>query len=132
METAIALNLAFETIEKIALEFHYLAAAQASHVDVIALRTALVKMLFPLHVHEIEFIDQSMALQKSERAIDRNAVNAGIQLACVAENLRGVEMLLSCFHHTENRASLVRQSHATRGQCGLQSTRRFGFRERHI
>ena len=132
MKTAIALDLAFETIKKIALEFHYLAAAQTSHVDVIALRAAFVKMLFPLHVHEVEFIDQSMTFEKAERAINSNAVDSGIQFAGVTKNLRGVEMLLSCFHHAEDGASLVRQSHATRRQCSLQSPRGFGFRKRHM
>ena len=65
VESAITLDLTLETVEEIALEFHDLPATQACHVNVIALGTAFVKMLLPLHVHEIEFIDQSMTLEKA-------------------------------------------------------------------
>ena len=57
MKAAIALDLTFETIEEIALEFHDLPATKACHVNVIALGASFVEMLLALHVHEIEFID---------------------------------------------------------------------------
>jgi len=110
VEAAIALDLTFEAIEKIALEFHDLAAAQAGHVDVIALWTALIKMFLTLHMHEIEFVDQTMPLEKAERTVDSNAVNPGVEFARVTENLCSVEMLLCRFHDAKNRASLVGQS----------------------
>ncbi len=63
MKTAVALNLSLKPVEQVALEFSDLSAAQACHVNVIALRTALVKVLLPLHVHQVEFVDQTMTLQ---------------------------------------------------------------------
>ena len=39
MEVAVALDLAFDAVEEIALELLHLAAAQAGHVHVVALRT---------------------------------------------------------------------------------------------
>src|SRR5207245_6552508 len=51
MELALALDLPFETVEKIALELQDFPATQACHVQMIALRSALVKMLLPLEVH---------------------------------------------------------------------------------
>lgn len=65
VKSAIALNLAFQPVKKIALEFGNLTASQTGHVDVIALRTTLVEMLLPLHVHEIQFVDEAMALQQA-------------------------------------------------------------------
>lgn len=112
VESAIALDLAFEAVEEIAFEFHDLSATKACHVNMIALRATLIEVLFTLHVHEIEFIDQSMTLEKAERAIDGNAINSRIQFASVPENLRGVEVLLGGFHHAENGAPLVSQSNA--------------------
>jgi hypothetical protein len=112
VEQAIALDLAFEAVEEIALEFHDLSAAQTGHMDVIALGTAFVKMLFPLHVHEIEFINQSMAFEKPESAIDGDTVNARIEFARVAKNLCSIEVLLSSFHDAQYGPSLVRQSNA--------------------
>ncbi len=111
MEAAIALNLSLETVEQIAFEFHDLSTTQARHVNVIALGTTLVIMFFSLHVHEIEFIDQAVALEKTKSAIHGNAIDSGVKLACVPENLRGIEVLLGGFHHAENRASLVSESH---------------------
>ena len=45
VEAAIALNLPLQAVEEIALEFRNLAAAQARHMDVIALGPALVLSL---------------------------------------------------------------------------------------
>ncbi len=112
VEAAIALNLALEPVEEIAFEFHDLSTAQARHVNVVPLRTTLIKMLFPLHVHEIEFIDQSMALEKAERAIDGNAVDSRVQFARVTQNLGRVEVLLRSFYDAEDGASLMRQANA--------------------
>jgi len=63
VEAAIALDLTLEAVEEIAFKFHDLAATQASHVDVIALRAPLVEVLLALHVHQVEFVDKSMPLQ---------------------------------------------------------------------
>jgi hypothetical protein len=63
VKLAITLNLSLEPFEQIALEFHNLAASQAGHVDMVPLRTALVIMLFPLHVHEIKLIHQTMSFE---------------------------------------------------------------------
>src|SRR5215472_9986000 len=54
MEPAVPLDLAFQAIEQVALKLSDLAAAQAGHVDVIALRPAFVVMLFSLQMHQIQ------------------------------------------------------------------------------
>ncbi len=78
VEAAFALDLPFEPIEEVAFELRNFSAAQAGHVDVIAMRATFVEMLLALHVHEIEFIDQSVALEQFERAIDRDPIDARI------------------------------------------------------
>jgi hypothetical protein len=78
MEAAISLNLALESIEQIAFKFGNLAASQAGHVNVIALGAAFVKVFLSLHVHQVEFIDQSVAFQQSKSAINRHPVNLRI------------------------------------------------------
>src|SRR5438477_12622732 len=57
VETALALNLAFEPVEEVAFELRNFATAQTGHVDVIAMRAAFVEMLLALHVHEVEFVN---------------------------------------------------------------------------
>ena len=128
MEAAVALDLSLKPVEEIAFEFRDLAAAQAGHMDVVTLRTALVVMLLSLHVHEIEFIDQAMSLEQSEGAIDGDAVDVGIKAAGVAQDLAGVEMLFSGFDHAENGATLVGHAQAAGHQFGLQASRGFGLR----
>jgi hypothetical protein len=53
VKLAIALDLSFKTVEKIALKFCYFSAAQAGHMDVVALRTAFIEVFFALQMHEI-------------------------------------------------------------------------------
>jgi hypothetical protein len=62
VESAIALNLPFESIEKIALKLGNLPATKTCHVNVIALRSSLIIMFLALQVHEIEFIHKAVTL----------------------------------------------------------------------
>lgn len=62
VKLALALDLAFEPFEQIAFEFCNFAAAQARHMNVVALRSALIKVLLALHVHKIEFVNQAVSL----------------------------------------------------------------------
>ena len=128
MKTAIALNLAFQAIKKIAFEFHNLAAAQTGHVDVIALRAALVKVFLTLHVHEIELVDKSLPFEEIQRPIDGNAIDLRIELAGATENLAGIEVLLGGFDDAEDGAALARHAQASRHELSLQSTGNFSLR----
>jgi hypothetical protein len=119
VEAAVALDLTFEAVEEVAFEFHNLAATEASHVDVVALRPALVEVLLALHVHEIELVNQAVALKQLQSAVHGNSIDSGVELAGMAQELRGVEMLLGVFDHAENGAALPRQAKATRRQRSL-------------
>ena len=119
MKSAVALDLTFQTVEQITLKFHDVAAAQAGHVDMIPLRPALVEMLLAFHVHKIEFIDQAMALQQTQCAVNSDPVDVRIQLARAAENLAGVEMLFGRFDYAQNRAPLTRHTQTARHQFRL-------------
>src|SRR5437762_85529 len=77
VKAAFALDLPFQPVEEVAFELRNSSAAQAGHVDVIAMRAAFVEMLLALHVHEVEFVYQSVALEQFERAINRDPIDAG-------------------------------------------------------
>jgi hypothetical protein len=128
VEGAVALDLAFEAIEKSTLELGDLAAAQASHVDMIALRTTLVKMLFSLQVHEIEFVNQAVALEQMQGAIDGDAIDLRVDATGFAEDLAGVEMLFGGFDDAEDGAALAGHTQPARHQFCLKTARSFGFR----
>src|SRR5690349_2731103 len=99
MELTVALDLSFQTVEQIALELRNVAATQASHVDMIALRPSLVIMFLALHMHQIEFIHEALAFEKVERAVHRDPIDGGIELARLAQNLAGIEMLFGGFNY---------------------------------
>src|SRR5215471_9220940 len=89
MKAAITLDLALETVEQVAFKFHDLAAAQAGHVDVVALGPSLVEMLFPFQMHEVQFIDQAVALEEAEGAIHSHAIDLRIDATRLAQDLAG-------------------------------------------
>ncbi|HEX7895572.1 MAG TPA: hypothetical protein VF447_15340 [Terriglobales bacterium] len=113
VKLAVALNLALQAVKEIAFEFKDFTAAQAGHVDVIALRTALIEVLLALHVHEIEFVNESMALEQFERAVHGHAIDPCVQLAGVPQDLRRIQVLLGGFNHAQDGAALVRQPHTS-------------------
>ena len=130
MKLALALDLSLQTVEEITFKLEYFSAAKAGHVQVIALRAALVKVLFSLEVHEIEFVDESVALEQFQRAIDGHAVDFGIEIASFTEQLTGIEMLLGGFDHAENDAALPGHANAAGHEFGLQAAGLFGLRQR--
>jgi hypothetical protein len=107
VELAIPLNLSLQSVEQVTFKFGNLTAAETCHVNVIPLRTPLVVVLFALHVHQVQFINQSMSLEQAEGTINSDAINLGIEAPGAAQQLAGVEMLLGGFDHAENGATLT-------------------------
>jgi hypothetical protein len=113
MESGIALNLRFKAIEELAFHFKDLSATQASHMYVVALRTALIIMLLPLHVHQVQLIHQAVAFQQIERAIHSDAVDPRIDLPRLLEDLRGIQVLFGGFDHAEDCPALMGETQTT-------------------
>ena len=99
-------------------------------MNVVPLRTPFIEVFFTLHVHEVEFVNQAVALKQIQRAIDRYAVNAGVEAAGLAKDLRGIEVLLRSLYHAENGAALVGHAQAAGHEFGLQASGNFGLRQR--
>src|SRR5215813_12661025 len=131
MEPTVALDLPFQTVEQIALELDDLTAAQAGHMDVIPLRAPLVIMFLALHMHQVELVNQSVALEQVERAVDGYAVNSRIELTGVTQDLRRIQVLLRGLHHAQNGTPLVGEAQPSRRQGRLQTSGGFGFRQWH-
>ena len=132
VEATVALDLSLEAVEEIAFKFQDFPTAEAGHVDVITLRAPFIKMLLPLHMHQVEFVYESVPLQQLERPIYSNAVDARIDLMGMPENLRCIQMLFRSLNHAKNSFALVGQSQATGCEGRLQSSGGFTFRKRHI
>lgn len=107
VEAAFALNLPFQTVKQIAFKFGDFPAAKTSHVNMVTVRPAFVEVFFALHVHEVKLVDQTMPFQQLERAIYRDAIDTRIELACMAQDLGSIQMLLCGFNHAQDRPPLV-------------------------
>lgn len=114
MELALALNLALETFEEIAFKFLNFAAAEAGHVQVIAVGTTLIVVFFSLQMHEIELVDQAMTFEQAEGAIDGDAVDTGIEFAGFAKKLAGIEVGFGGLDDLEDGATLTGHAEAAR------------------
>ncbi len=79
-------------------------------MHVIALRAALIEVSLALHVQQVQFIDQSLPLQQGQGAIDGDAVDRGIYLGSLAQNLCGVEVLFCRFDDFQDDTALPGQA----------------------
>ena len=131
VESAIALDLSLEAVEQIAFEFGDFPATETGHVDVIPLRATLIKMFFALQVHEIKFIDQALALEEVEGAVDRDAINLRIEFLGAAKNSGGVEVLLGGLDDAQDHFALAGHAKAAGHELGLETSGLLGLGKRH-
>ena len=92
-------------------------------MDVVARAMALVEVLIPSQMQQVQLIDQAVALQQVDGAVDRDAVHVGIDLLRAVENRAGVEMALGVVHHLKDYFSLARQTRAALGKRFLEAAR---------
>ena len=105
-------DLALELLEKIAFHLAHFPAAQAGDVDVVARPVAFVVVPVAVDVQQIELVEQAVALEHFERAVDGDAMNARIDFLRALENGIGGQVLLGLVHDFEQHAPLARQPHA--------------------
>jgi hypothetical protein len=120
-DAAIVGDLTFQLLEEAGLEFSDFAAAQAGDVDVIARSMGFVVMLIAAEMEEIEFVDQAMALQEIEGAIDSDAMDMGIDALRALEDFVGGEVALGAVHHLKEDAPLTREADAFFGERSFQA-----------
>jgi len=107
-DAAIVGDLTFQLLEEAGFKFTDFAAAQAGDVNVVARTVGFVVMLIAPEVQEIEFVDQAMALQEIEGAIDGDAMDVRIDALGALEDFVGGEVALGAVHHLEKDAALAR------------------------
>ena len=103
------------------LEFANFSAFQAGYVDVIAGAVTFVKMLVAAEVQKIEFVDEAVALEQVESAINRDTMYAGIDFLGAFEDGAGVEVAFGVVHYFEQNFSLSREAYAALFQGGLKA-----------
>ena len=106
-DAAIAFDLLLQLFVEAAFELAHFAAAQAGNVNVIARSVALVEMAVASQVQQIELVDQPLLFEQINGAIDRDAMNFGIDLLGLLQNFIRVQMARGRFHHLQQGAPLA-------------------------
>jgi hypothetical protein len=131
VKPAIGLDLLLELVELVTDELGNFAAAQARHVNVIFRQLAFVVVAFAVEVHEVEFVDEPVALEQAQGAVDGAAIDAGIKALGFAQDLAGVQVLVGGFDNAQDGAALVGHADPALGKVRLETARDFGLRKGH-
>jgi hypothetical protein len=91
----------------------------------VAWPVAFVEMTVAAKVEQVELVDQAVAFQQIDRAVDRDARDVGIDFLRALENFSSVEMAARRLHHLEKHAALPRQPDPARAELTLQTSGRF-------
>lgn len=87
----------------------------------VARAVAFVEMLVATEVQEIEFVDEAVALEQVESAINRDSMDAGIDFLRAFKNGAGIEVAFGVVHYFEENFSLAREAYAALFEGGLKA-----------
>src|SRR5271165_741625 len=91
----------------------------------VARAVALVEVPISAQVKQVEFVDQSVAFQQVNRAVDRNARDVGINLLRAIEDFARIKMPPRGFHYLQQHAALPGEPDSARAELALQPSWRF-------
>ena len=88
-------------------------------MDVIARAVAFVEVLVAAQVEQVELVDQAVALEHVQGAVDGDAMDARVEFLRAIQDGAGIEVALGIVHDLEQDFSLARQAHAAlvRASC---------------
>jgi hypothetical protein len=98
---------------------------QTGDVNVVARPVAFVEVAVAAKMKQVELVDQAVALQQIDRAIDGNARDVRIDFLRALENFAGVEVASRRLHHLQEHSALAREPDSARAEFALQAPRRF-------
>lgn len=93
-------------------------------MNVVARAMAFIEVTITAKVEKVELVNQAVALQEINGAVDGDASDARVKALGALKNLGGVEVAPRCFHHLKQNAALAGEPDATGGQFLLQASRR--------
>lgn len=92
-------------------------------MDVIAWSVAFVVVAIAAQVQQVQLVNQALAFQQVERAIDRYLRNFGIDFLSAVEDFVRIEMAARGLHHLQDHAALAGEADAARTEGLGQVTR---------
>jgi hypothetical protein len=124
-DASVARDLFLQLLVQLAFHLADFATTHAGNVDMIARAVAFVEMAVAAQVEQIELVDQAVALQQVNRAIDRHASDFRIDFLGAIEDFTGVKMAARGFHHLKQNAALACEANPASGELVLEVARRF-------
>ena len=121
LDVAVAGDLLLELFVEARFEFANFAAAETGDVNVVARAMRFVIVAVATEVEKIEFVDESLALEKVDGAIDGDEMDLGVDLLGTLEDLVDIEMLLGAVHDFEDDAALAGETNAALTQGLLEA-----------
>jgi hypothetical protein len=122
---AVAGDLGLQLLVEFAFEFADFTAADAGYVDVVARAVAFVEMAIAAEMQEIELVDEAVAFEEIESAIDGDAGYTRIELLGALQNFVGVQVTAGCVHDLEQDAALASEANAAGAELAFEMTREF-------
>lgn len=95
-------------------------------MDVVARAVGLVVVAVAAEMEEVELVDEALAFEEIDGAIDGDEVDFGVDLLGALENLVHVEVLFGVVHYLENDAALASETNAAFAEDDLKSSRGIG------
>ena len=89
-------------------------------MNVIARAVAFVEVAVTAEMEQIELVDQAVALEQINRAVDGYAGDVGIDLLRAVQNFASIEMTPGGFHHLHEDAALAGEANAARSELPLK------------
>ena len=111
LDVAVAGDLLLELFVEAGFEFANFAAAETGDVDVVAGAVGFVVVAIATEMEKVEFVDETLALEEIDGAVDGDEMDVVIDLAGTFEDLIDVEMLLGAVHDLEDDAALTCESY---------------------
>ena len=124
-DASVARDLFLQFLVQLAFHLADFAAAHAGDMDVVARAVAFVEVAVTAQVEQIELVDQAVALQQVNRAIDRYAGDVRIDFLRAIQDFAGVKMAARGFHDLKQNAPLACEANPASAELTLQAARGF-------
>ncbi len=121
-DAAILGNLLFQFFIEAAFKFADTSAAQAGHMDMIARAVAFIKMAVAAQMEQIKLVNQTVAFEEVNGAIDSDASDSRMHPPRPAQQAASIQMAPRGFHHLQQHPALVGQANSPRSQLLLQAS----------
>ena len=120
-DSTVRRDLPLQLFVKLALELAHFAALHASNVDVVARAVFFIEVAMSAQMEQIEFVDQTLALQQIDGSIYRNARDVRINFLRALQNFVSIQMPRRGFHYLQKDPALAGQTNAAGAQFALKS-----------